>query len=263
MNRDRTFEIDLTETFRHLAAAPIAEAVIHWQARASASIFNPELAQILKSRLPDYPNCRPQHKLELEAEFAAEGTASQCARDSLDGFRLTRADQSHIVQFKRDGIVFSRLPPYESWKVFLDEGWRIWRLFVELAEPTEVQRLGVRFINRIPVRQLTEVPEWLSCPPDCLEAIGLPTSGFLYESRHTVPGYPFHVNVVRTIQVPSPSRSEEFGLIVDIDVGTSHSLPCQDDIVRNSLEQMHWLKNRVFFSLLTQDTISRFERGTT
>jgi len=262
MNQERAFQLDVVEEFPHLPAAPIVEAVIHWQARAGKWPNAEELRKRLSERLPDYPECNPQQQLELEARVAANGSSTQIRRDTWHGFRLTSTDKLYIVQFTRDGIVFSRLTPYETWDAFLSKGWQLWQTFLELAEPTEVQRLGVRFINRIAQAQLGDVRQQLSNPPECLESIGLPTGSFLYQSLHEVPGQPFVVNVIRTVQLPTPQQSTEFGLIVDIDVGTTHALACDESVLRDHLSQMHWLKNKVFFNLLSKDAIERFKKGT-
>ncbi|MBN2133795.1 MAG: TIGR04255 family protein [Sedimentisphaerales bacterium] len=261
MKQERIFQLDLNETFSHLAAAPIVEAVIHWRARAGKVFQSEVLRQQLVERLPGYPDCRPQHQLEVESQFAG-GSASQIQRQIWQGFRLTSEDKRHIVQFTRDGVAFSRLTPYEEWNVFAAEGQRLWRIFVELAEPTEVQRLGVRFINRIRLEDLTEVRKYLARPPKCLEPLGLPVGQFFYQSLHDVPGHPFQVNVVQTVQAPAPPQTQELGLILDIDVGTTQALLCDDRVLQEFLTQMHWLKNKAFFNLLSKKAVTLFQGRT-
>jgi len=144
-------------------------------------------------------------------------TTSPHAHIKWQGLRLTSADRKYMVQFIRDGAIFSRLRPYESWDVFSEEGRRLWKIFVELSEPSEIQRLGVRFINRIAPIELTKVVNNWAKPPRFLEPLGLPMSGFLFQSTHDVPGHPFKINVVQTIQPPGPLQSDGFALIFDID----------------------------------------------
>jgi len=261
MKQERVFRLNLKETFPHLAAAPIVEAVIQWRARAGKAFPSEELRQQLTERLPGYPDCRPQHEVAFEAQFTADGSATQTRRTSWHGFRLTSEDKLHIAQFTRDGITFSRLAPYEDWNAFAAEGQRLWRLFAELAEPSEVQRLGVRFINRIALSGPGDARQYLANPASSLEPVGLPASRFLYHSLHDIPGCPFQIHVVQTVQPPTP-ETEKFGLILDIDVGTMHVLSTEEGVLRQHLEQMRWLKNKVFFSLLSKRAINLFEKGT-
>jgi uncharacterized protein (TIGR04255 family) len=253
--------LDLSETFPHLANAPIVEAVIHWQARARKWEDTQEYRDRLAQRLIGYPTCHRQHALEMAMQIAPEGTMPPMGRHQPHGFRLVSADKCYIVQFTRDGVAFSRLEPYEQWEPFAAEAQRAWRAFVESAEPVEVQRLGVRFINRIGLDQLSGISFYLTSPPICLETIGLATTGFLYRSTHDVSGHPLQVNVVRTIQTPTPAQKDQFALIVDIDVGTTCPLPCDERQLQDWLNKMHWLKNKVFFSLLTAPAIARLEKG--
>lgn len=262
MSDDNGIQINPTEEFPHLAAAPIVEAIIHFRARASNWPGPDGVREYLRAKMSDYPKCHPQHQLELEAEVAADGTASrQVHHTSWRGFRLTSEDERFVVQFTRDGVAFSRLTPYEHWETFVEKARETWRSFNEFAMPSEVQRLGVRFINRIVLHQPGEVRDYLASPPECLEGISLPTVDFTYQSQHAVPGHPYAVSVVRALQPPGPKQSE-FGLILDIDAGTTRAVPCDEAVLHEHLRAMHWLKNKVFFNLLLPDATEKFKKGT-
>ena len=261
MKQQREFQLDLTGTFPHLPAAPVVEAVLHWHARAGKTIPAEELKKLLAERLPEYPECQPQHQLELQAQFGADGSSTPVRPEAWHGFRLTSSDRLQIVELTRDGIVFSRLAPYENWDAFAAAGQHLWRMFVELAEPSEVQRLGVRFINRILPVELADVGRHLASPPKCLEPLGLPMNGFLYQSLHDVPDEPFQINIVQTLQPPAPPKAGGFGLILDIDVFTTRAFPPVDEILQDHLAKMRWLKNKAFFSLMSKSAIRSLVKG--
>jgi uncharacterized protein (TIGR04255 family) len=261
MKQGDAFKLDLSEPFPHLPRAPIVEAVIHWVARAGKPLSQEELRKQLAERLPEYPDCQPQQRLEFEAQIVPDGSSTQLRRDSWHGFRLTSADKLQIAQFSRDGLVFSRQSPYQNWDVFAAEAQRVWAIFVELAQPSEIHRLGLRFINRVCPLRLDEIGEYLAKPPKCLETLGLPTKGFLYQSMHDVPGRPFQVNVVQTVQPLALSTDDGFGLILDIDVFTTQPFPSLDETMREFLPQMRWLKNKTFFMLMSKKAIKSFAKG--
>jgi len=262
MKSESTFRLDVTEPFQHLAAAPIVEAAIHWVARSGVSFPSDALGKQLADRLPEYPACHRQHKLEVESQFDPDGSSTQTRRDTWLGFRLTSSDKLQIAQFTRDGVVFSRLAPYQNWDLFSTEAMRMWKVFVELAAPSEVQRLGVRFINRIMPVELAGVGRYLSSPPKCLEPLEMPMRTFLYQSQHDVPEHPFCINVTQTVQPPVPAHLDEYGLIVDIDVFTTQAFTPSDEILLDYLAKMRCLKNRAFFKLMSKKAIKLFE-GTT
>ena len=258
MHQKSPFEFNLQEEFRHLSAAPIEEAVIHWTAKAVKPPIQEEWRDQLQ-KLPGYPECHPQKRFLLETEINVDGLSRQTQHDSWYGFQLTSSDKLYIAQFNRDGMVFSRLKPYNDWGKFSGEGLKLWRFFTTLAEPSEVQRLGIRFINRIAPIKLSKVASYLTKPPKCLQSLGLPMSNFLFQSTHDVPGHPYKINVVQAIQPPVPKQAEVFGLILDIDVFTTQAFQPTESRIKEHLANMRWLKDKAFFSLLKEKTIASFE----
>lgn len=256
MSLPTAFKIDLANPFPHLSSAPTVEAVIHWQARATKTWLPDELKAILATQLPGYPNADLQHQHEFAVEVPAGESDSPLKRHqkSWQGFRLTHLTEPFVAQFTRNGLAFSRLSPYQQWESFSVEALRLWGVFLEIAAPEEIQRLGVRFINRIAKADFDNLDEYLNEVPSF--STRLPLNGFMYQSRFDVPGEYLGINVVKTMQ---PENSELAGLIIDIDVFTRRPLSCDDRIMNDYLQKMRWLKNLVFFELLTPQTIKSFE----
>lgn len=255
-------DIDWAKRYPRLSAAPIVEAVIHWRARAERPWNPEEIRAELARRLPEYSNVEPQHEilLALEASLggpAASSTSSQ--KVGWHGFRLTTADGLHIAQFLRDGLTFSRLRPYENWEKFEAEARRLWRLFAELAAPSQIQRMGVRFINVVPVQSIDSLGDYLRDPPT--RPLNLPLQNFLYQSTFDTPGHELGINVVKTRQTAEGSGNASPELIVDIDVFTRRPMACDDEHIDNRLAKMRSLKNAVFFNLLTEAAIAHLQKG--
>lgn len=254
---DDAFKIDLTEPFEHLPSAPIVEAVIHWRARAEKKLEPAALLEQLKPKLPDYPHSQRQQEIGLETEFNAEGGGALRQHHAWHGFRFESADKLQVAQYTRNGFVFSRLKPYEDWEKFQAEAQRLWCIYRELAEPSEIQRLGVRFINVIPVEP-KEIASLLILPPRSPQTIKLPINTFLHQTKFNIPDHPYELNVVQTIQPPAPPERESTGLILDLDVGMTRPIPFEE--MDNRLLEMQWIKNKAFFSLLKKPALKRFRR---
>ncbi len=255
---DDAFKIDFSESFEHLPNAPIVEAVIHWRARAVKKLEPDALLKQLKTKLPDYPHSQRQQQIGFETEFNAEGGAMR-QHHAWHGFRFESADKLQVAQYARNGFVFSRLKPYEDWEKFQAEAQRLWCVYRELAEPSDIQRLGVRFINLIPI-QPKEVVSLLSLPPRSPQSMKLPIDAFLHQTKFNIPEHPYELNVIQTIQPPTPPDQESSGLILDLDVGMTRPIPLDemDDEMDDRLLQMRWIKNKAFFSLLTKAALERF-----
>jgi uncharacterized protein (TIGR04255 family) len=254
------FKIDLSERFPHLARAPIVEAVIHWRARSEKAVEREKLLECLKAKLPDYPSVRSQQEVQLEAQIGADG-AAQAQRAHWHGFRFESEDGRNIAQFTRNGFVFSRVKPYEDWNRFAAEAKRLWRIHLELTELSDIERLGVRFINRIVPVEMEKLNEILTLPPRGPDALALPTEEFLHRSLFSVPGHPYRVNVVQTSQPAAPPETDSLSLILDINVFTRRSIDTDDAVLEDHLAKMRWLKNKAFNALLTSQTIARLKEA--
>jgi uncharacterized protein (TIGR04255 family) len=69
----------------------------------------------------------------------------------IERLQLRRADQAALLQVSPHFLSVSRLPPYEAWEEYLpliDQGLRAYR---EVAGPAGIERIGLRYINRLRV----------------------------------------------------------------------------------------------------------------
>jgi uncharacterized protein (TIGR04255 family) len=252
-------EIRTDEGFEHLPSAPIVEAVIEILAEADAEWEEARVAAALEAALPGYATTGSyrafQHDLQL-----TPGESHQTFRDlGWRGLRFQSSDQGHVVQFNRDGYIFSRLRPYQDWEQLSREGLRLWKLHAELARPSEIQRLGLRYINRIVLQsKVDRFGDYLRPCAQAPEGLNLPFHGFFHHDVLEVPGYPYAINVIRTIQPSEEADTEGQAVILDIDVYTTKPLDLHDETLRNRLGEMRWLKNKVFFGSVTENAIERF-----
>lgn len=198
------------------------------------------------------------HEFFVEGEFEATNLAVRHS-GSWVGFRFSTADKLHIAQFNRTGFVFSRLAPYKNWNGFIEDAKRLSEIFVKIAEPPEIERIGVRFINRIAPVTMDGLANFLLYPPTCPTGLGLPYREFLRDESFNVSGHPYILNIIQTIQPPPYPNSEGFGLIIDINAYSSASLDVAPNAVDEPLAEMRWLKNKAFFSILTEGSIKKFE----
>lgn len=258
MNPLPKISIDLNETFPTLKAAPSVEAAIHWAAHAGKKLEPETLKVELTQRLPNYPLLQNQQGIEFGASGLPDGSSQVFHKTQWNGFRLQDQENQHVVQFMPNGVVFSRLEPYEKWETFSAEALRLWQLFVDLAEPTVIQRLGVRHINRILLENDEQPSNYLKMEPYSLPSLNIFPQNFFYKDTYQVPGYPYSIHLVRTIQPQQSAPANQKALIVDIDVFTTQLLQLDKDTLIQRLQEMRWLKNKLFFSSITNTALERF-----
>ena len=255
--------INIEEVFPHLPHAPIVEAVIDIQARSATALEEATLKPQLEARLSGYQFLDSVQHIQIQQEVNLQGGApSSPISHKLDwkGVRFQSSDKTHIAQFNRDGFVFSRLQPYESWEQLYDEGMRLWHVYVDLAQPVEIHRIGLRYINRIqlPTDEL-RFEDYLQPAPEPPKALDLPFNGFLHQDTLAVPDHPYAINVLRTIQPPSAPGTQGLGLILDIDAFTTQGFELSEAVLRQRLLEMRWLKNKVFFGSVTEIALKLFQ----
>jgi len=253
-----SFSIDVGEEFENLLNAPIVEAVIHWQARSETIQNHEQFYGLLKERLEDYPNSHPENEIKFEAEIGPDGVATKMDNPRWSGFKFTSADGLHIAQFMRDGFAFSRLKPYVDWLAFEAEALRLWKIYLELAKPPEIQRLGVRFINLISPVQPEQFRDLLTIPPKSPKGMSMPIEGLMHKTTYGIPGHPYKLNVIQAMQPPIPAESEGFGLILDIDVFTTCAVEPKEESIKQHLNEIRWIKDKAFFTFLTEDAITKY-----
>ena len=250
-------KIDVAESFPHLEHAPIVEAVIEIRTRVESPWEESALREHLKAKLPSYPKIYSQSEFRHEMKMKLGQPPEQILHDlGWKGLRLQSADDRYIAQFNRDGFIFSRLQPYESWDLFKEEAMRLWNVHAELAKSLEIQRLGVRFINRItlPVGEV-RLDDYLVVPPRPPGELDLQIMGFFHQDNLLVTGHSYAINIVKTVQPPQGSGSDGGGLILDIDVFTTEPFEQRADAIDKRLAEMRWLKNKVFYSSLTKEAL--------
>lgn len=249
------FKIDLIEVFPLLSRAPIVEAVIGVTARAESVWEESAISDRFKQRLPEYPSVQTHREVRYEFKHVADAQPEQAVHDmGWRGLRCESADKLHIAQLNRDGFSFSRLKPYQSWEQFYQEGMNLWKLYNEVAQSSEIQRLGLRFINRIEFSQAeVKLEDFLENPPKTPRGMEIPFEGFLHHNTFAVPGHPYGLNVIQTVQ-PAQGADDSWGVILDIDVFTTAPITSQD-LIGQHLTKMRWLKNKVFFGSITTKTL--------
>ena len=209
----------------------------------------------LKQRLPDYPKVESLRQARYQLPIGKQN--NPIVEDlGCVGFKVHSIDNLHIAQFNKEAFVFSRLKPYLDWAQLSGEALRLWTIYFELLKPMEVIRIGLRFINRIAIMQeQIEGSDYYRHPPDSLKELSWPLTGYLHHDVIWVPETQYSVNLIKTVQnIPG-----EIGLILDIDVFMGNRFEYNESSLKRFLEEMRWVKNKIFFTSLTEKIIEELK----
>ena len=254
-------KIDITEQFTLLPRAPIVEAVIQVHARPECSWEEKDIIAAFTPKLPDYPKLNSRNALKQEVKLVANQPAEAFMPSMVwHGLIFQSNDGSQSVQFNRDGFVFSRLQPYQSWNQFFGEAMRLWKIYLEIALPADMQRIGLRFINKIELPpKVVDFEDYIQPYPEPPYNLELPFLSFFHQDTLLVPGSPYAINIIRTIQPAQNPQIQGLGLIVDIDASTTQSFEIKDGALEERLAELRWLKNKVFYGSITPKALELFK----
>lgn len=243
------------KSFTHLSRAPIVEAVIDIRARSEKEWGEETVKAAFKKELPDYPKGEEQRALLAEFIAGSKQTPQATTKDlGLNGYLFRSEDNLQVAQFQKEGYVFSRLKPYQDWESFVKEARRLWEIHRKILAPSDVLRLGVRFINRIAVPPAGDLDDILTDAPKPPCRFEWAFNSFFHRDVFSVPGEPYRVNLIRLLDQSMGKTS----LIVDIDVYVMSSFE-SERIWDEHLEKMRYLKNKVFFGSIKKDVWEKLQ----
>jgi uncharacterized protein (TIGR04255 family) len=152
----------------------IQEALCELRLRPSGEhSWSPKHAgEIFKALGTDsFPGMEPLTEIGLELTVGAGGQPQQRMIQGPPKFRFTRADEKLVVQVSSQLFVVNFLSPYPGWRTVKDEILAKWLLLEPILRPEAIERIGLRYINRIPSGRETRAADWLRESPFIPSAI--------------------------------------------------------------------------------------------
>jgi len=246
MNR----ESDSSEWPR-LRNPPVVQALLDIRVNLGPEVGLDQLASLQAGLEEEYPSRREHFSWQGNFKLDSTGTLEAVReKDGADGYHFFAKDGRQLFQARLDGYTFNRLRPYGSWQSLLEQARRHWENYRQVAKPTQVTRLALRFINSIPVPVSTgDFKEYVLTAPEIAPGLPQGLAGFLL--RLLVPLEEFGCVAIITETMEQP-REDRIPLILDIDVYRETSLSADSPEIWAIFERLRKAKNRVFFSTITE-----------
>jgi uncharacterized protein (TIGR04255 family) len=149
--------------------------------------------------------------------------------------KFSRREQPFLLHFLQGQFVINVLRPYPGWGALRSELLRVWPIAREILRPAAVTRIGMRYINRIPLRTRTETPgTWLKHSQYVPRALLDSGPDFLARLELRKDGTN---RLVTTIAHDKTAPAEPFGsLILDIDRISENRLDTDNDTIGQSVD---------------------------
>jgi len=240
---------------RHLERAPITEALVDFKTTLPDD-FPVEKLGSFNQLKEDYPNREVQNAFQAQFRFGEKGTFEAdpvtTKALSLRGY-LFRSKDGRIAQFRRDGFTFNRLAPYTTWEEVRDEALKLWGVYREVAQPERLERLALRYLNRLVVPPRGDLDTYLAVTPPVVPGLPSHLASFLMRLAAFDPQSHYLSNVTLALEqdAADPTRSV---IILDIEAYTDTGLGLTAEELLPILERLHVMKNETFFGCITEET---------
>jgi uncharacterized protein (TIGR04255 family) len=243
--------INMTQT-KHYSKAPITEALIDLRI-VPLEENSLKVIRDLQPRLSeDYPDC--EDMIFAQGQFQQIGSnVTATATQSPLGCRFISSDKKKVFQARLDGFTLSQLEPYENWEALRNEAKRLWELYIEVSQPKSVERVAVRYINRLDLpldsSHSLDFKDYLRTAPEISDGISQGLSGYFMQLQ--IPQNDLDAILLLNEAIIPPSQDRIVSVLLDIDLSRVASFPIDNDNYWKLLDEFRSRKNEVFEACIT------------
>lgn len=249
----RPLSSEVKTTYR----APIIEAVIDFDCElapgTSLSKFKDAIREATSDHYPELKELRVQkHTLTPKQE-----DMEHQVDNSLAAIQCISSNKKQLIQFRSTGFSFNRLAPYASLDDYLPEIARTWDLYRQIMKPALLQRISMRYINRISIPVPTansptnpiRLKDYFTATPAIVPSNGLNLIGIFQSLRFHNPENGTHAQLTLATENHTP---EAIPVVVDIEAFLKiASEPQSLDQCRDKVDILRGLKNYIYETTLT------------
>ncbi len=230
--------------------APITEALLDIRVSLSDAVNLDQLVAFQDCVRDRYPNKRDRKLWKGSLQFGTDGPQLSDKIGGTDGYFFSSSDGKNIVQCRLDGFTFNRLKPYDRWETFRDEALHLWEVYKAIAQPTQIIRVALRYINRIEIPvPFRDFKDYVLTGPEIAPGLPQGLAGFFLQLRLPAADAATQIVVTETMEPITETRRLPF--ILDIDVFREAAYDVDEPASWEMLEELHDLKNDVFFKSIT------------
>lgn len=241
---------------RHLANAPITEALIDLRVQPQRPLEDAQFSALQEALAARYPKAEPIHRVETKIEVSEGKLLPVEPVEARLGWLFRSPDGLQAAQFRSDGFTFNRFKPYTAWEELFPQAMELWRLYVDVVKPDQVGRVAVRFINRMP-RYEPIGSFGLVAGPRVPTSTGLTTREFL--SRLVLFDEETQGSAILTQASDGDWSEASPAVILDIDAFSERLCLPGDPDIEVTLAMLRELKNKLFFASLEEETARLYE----
>ena len=186
-------------------------------------------------------------------------------RQGLTKVQLVTTDGKRLVGVGKDSLSIHMLRPYRhqcdegrgGWEEFKPRIFEALDAYWQVAEPKGVNRVGVRYINKLVIPHgSVELEDYLVCGLPRTVALPETVSSFVSRVEYA---FPDTVRLVLTLGTVPASREEVQQFLLDLDVIRESTEPLDQRQEFSAVEELHARERKVFESVITDEARRLFD----
>lgn len=202
-----------------ITGTPITEAVIELKWRDPIDFAT--VMRCSRKLASDYPNVEEQAQVMPNFVLAPGGGPTKTETAVIwRGMKHSSQDAADIARVTTQAFSSLRLAPYAGWDRFCDRAMHDWGTVVGVIGRRPVERIGLRYINRIDIPDRGGKPiqfdEYVTVQPSLPNLDGPPISAYLIQFNRPADAQGFFLTITAGTVVPPLLRYQS--IMVDIEV---------------------------------------------
>ena len=235
----------------HYAKAPINEATIDFRVSPPDEITFESLVPFKKNLTKSFP-IQEDFTINTAHLVLDKDSASSEFKSQHKGFRLLSEDKRQVLVVTTAGFTFSHMHPYDEWETFRKEARVLWNSYKKACKPSQINRIGIRYINRLDL-PLSRLNAYLLLHPTVPPIPNRAALGFFMQLQIPQPDID-GILIINEAKVDAPNP-DTLSILLDIDIFREYSWDINhDDEAWDFLEKLRERKNEVFEASITQKT---------
>jgi uncharacterized protein (TIGR04255 family) len=235
---------------------PIIEAILDFGVSPFASDSLSELRDFA-SKQAAYSQITDLRELTIQASVDNDKHSSQSNVKPL-GIAALAPKCNQAFQARLNGFSFSKLHPYQSWEAFVAAGKHLWQDYRAQMQPANIDRLAIRFINRIDLPlPIDDFGDWLRTHPLVAPEMVQSVTSLLMQFQTPQADIKAHLNFTETIV--APTKPNTCAIVLDIDLFRHDDIPQDENEIWKVFEDLRKRKNEIFEACITDKTRRLFD----
>jgi uncharacterized protein (TIGR04255 family) len=238
---------------RHYARAPVIQSSAEIRVARSEPVLPDALRRLGDDEGGRYPDVKElvRGDVQITVEPAAAPPLQAATHGEITGFEW--ANPAERFRAQSAGLSYHRLEPYTSWESCRDELRRLWPRYRALSAVQRIERIGLRYVNRLNLPAGAEIKDYLLTVPDVAPRLPQALSGYMMQLNIPHPELPGGVLVIRE-GLMQPTSADVTSVLLDLDLFQTVDFAPDTDDVWNHFETLHAYHNEAFESCITDRT---------